>query len=158
MITLDYDKNGTARGELVLPALSDPKHVHWMRAVVTDGEGKTNWVMTHGLPIRLLLDRKPKKDSESQKTVKMLFGANSGKHYGRIYSVQVSSSSFRASLGALLRFFIGSQRNPVHFKYFLTIGDWSARVNPRLQWGYPLCCGSGVDGGPAIADYDHQVR
>jgi S1-C subfamily serine protease len=58
-VTLTYDKKGTAKGEVVLPGLSDPKHVYWMRAVVTDGSGKTSWVLAHGRPINLLLDRKP---------------------------------------------------------------------------------------------------
>jgi hypothetical protein len=59
VVTLTYDKKGTAKGEIVLPPLSDPKHVYWMRAVVTDGADKTTWILAHGTGIRLLLDRKP---------------------------------------------------------------------------------------------------
>lgn len=55
----------------------------------------------------LLCDRKPQKDAESQKVVKTVYGARSGKHLGPIHTVQ---------------------RNPVHNKYFLTVGDWTAKV------------------------------
>jgi hypothetical protein len=59
VVTLEYDKKGTAKGEIVLPKLTDPKHVYWMRAVVTDSTDTTTWVLSHGMPIRLLMDRKP---------------------------------------------------------------------------------------------------
>jgi dynein intermediate chain 2 len=69
--------------------------------------GATRYLVGTEQGVVLLLDRKPKKDSESQKGVKNVFGVKGGKHHGPIYSVQ---------------------RNPVHSKYFLTIGDWTARV------------------------------
>ncbi len=57
----------------------------------------------------LLCDRKAKKDKNSDKSVKQVFGEKGGGHYGPIFSVQ---------------------RNPHQnlLKYFLTAGDWTARV------------------------------
>jgi len=54
----------------------------------------------------LLVDRKAKKDAESTKTLK-LYGKPGAKHHGPIYSIE---------------------RNPIHYKNFLTVGDWTARV------------------------------
>jgi len=54
----------------------------------------------------LYVDRKAKKDADSTKTMKV-YGRQGSKHHGPIRVVE---------------------RNPVHPKYFLTIGDWSAKV------------------------------
>jgi len=63
----------------------------------------------------LLCDRKAKKDAESQKSIKTLYGGrpnqpqqlHQGRHHGPVYAIQ---------------------RNPIHLKYFLTVGDWSAKI------------------------------
>lgn len=55
----------------------------------------------------LLCDRKAKKDSESQKSIKSIYGLENGRHHGPIYSIE---------------------RNPNNLKYFLTVGDWTARI------------------------------
>ena len=57
----------------------------------------------------LLADRKAKKDSESSKSIKASFGSLPGQqgHHGPIYAIQ---------------------RNPFNVKYFMTVGDWTAKV------------------------------
>ena len=57
----------------------------------------------------LLADRKAKKDSESSKSIKATFGSQPGQqgHHGPIYAIQ---------------------RNPFNVKYFMTVGDWTARI------------------------------
>jgi len=57
----------------------------------------------------LLADRKAKKDSESSKNIKATYGAqpNQGGHHGPIYAIQ---------------------RNPFNVKYFMSVGDWTAKV------------------------------
>lgn len=57
----------------------------------------------------LLADRKAKKDSESSKSIKASFGSQPGQqgHHGPIYAIQ---------------------RNPFNVKYFMTVGDWTAKV------------------------------
>eukprot|EP01006_Ploeotia_vitrea_P046809 TRINITY_DN67063_c2_g1_i1.p1 TRINITY_DN67063_c2_g1~~TRINITY_DN67063_c2_g1_i1.p1 ORF type:complete len:579 (-),score=300.96 TRINITY_DN67063_c2_g1_i1:51-1787(-) len=55
----------------------------------------------------VLVDRKAKKDAPSQKSIKSVFGAESGAHHGPIYSVQ---------------------RHPINTKYFMTVGDWTTRI------------------------------
>lgn len=64
--------------------------------------------------VTLLVDRKAKKDDESQKTIKTVYGggynptgAITAAHQAPIYSVQ---------------------RNPLYSKFFLTTGDWSHRL------------------------------
>lgn len=55
----------------------------------------------------LLVDRKAKKDMDSVKAIKAVYGQQDGAHHGPIYSIQ---------------------RNPLNLKYFLTVGDWTARL------------------------------
>ena len=57
----------------------------------------------------LLADRKAKKDAESSKSIKATFGSQAGQqgHHGPIYAIQ---------------------RNPFNVKYFMTVGDWTAKV------------------------------
>lgn len=68
-----------------------------------------------------LIDRKAKKDAESTKSIKNTFGLKGGRHHGPVYSVQ---------------------RNPTNLKYFLSVGDWTARVwmedikQPLMQTRY----------------------
>jgi len=56
-----------------------------------------------------------------QAEVSMRFGMEGGRHHGPVYSMQ---------------------RNPAHLKYFLTIGDWSAKIwsedikSPIMQTRY----------------------
>ena len=69
--------------------------------------GATRYLIGTEQGILLSCDRKAKKDSESQKTVKQIYGYESGRHHGPVYSIE---------------------RNPFFTKYFLTIGDWSARI------------------------------
>ena len=49
--------------------------------------------------------------------VSLRFGVESGKHHGPIYGVQ---------------------RNPVHQKYFLTIGDWTAKIWSEELQSHPI--------------------
>jgi len=68
-----------------------------------------------------LIDRKAKKDAESTKGIKNTFGLKGGQHHGPVYSVM---------------------RNPTNLKYFLSVGDWTARVwmedikQPLMQTRY----------------------
>lgn len=55
----------------------------------------------------LSLERKAKKDFESQKSIRSIYGAETGRHHGPIYTVE---------------------RNPFNVKYMLSVGDWTARV------------------------------
>lgn len=55
----------------------------------------------------LLCDRKAKKDAESQKSIKSIYGVDKGSHHGPVYAVK---------------------RNPFNLKYFMTVGDWTARI------------------------------
>lgn len=57
----------------------------------------------------LLADRKAKKDAESSKSLKATFGSQPGQggHHGPIYAIQ---------------------RNPFNVKYFMTVGDWTAKI------------------------------
>jgi len=54
----------------------------------------------------ILVDRKASKDKGSQKSIKAVYGVQ-GKHHGPVYAVS---------------------RNPFNLKYFLTVGDWTAKV------------------------------
>lgn len=55
----------------------------------------------------LSIERKAKKDSSSQISIKQTFGGDGVGHHGPVYSVK---------------------RNPGNSKYFLSVGDWSAKV------------------------------
>jgi len=55
----------------------------------------------------LLCDRKAKKDSDSQKVVKTTFGWKHGGHFGPVTALQ---------------------RNPLHPKYFMSVGDWTTKI------------------------------
>jgi dynein intermediate chain 2 len=69
--------------------------------------GATRYLVGTEQGVTVLFDRKTKKETDSQKAVKMTYGLRHGRHHGPVYSVQ---------------------RNPFHTKYFLTVGDWSARI------------------------------
>lgn len=69
--------------------------------------GATRYLMGTEQGICLLVDRKAKKDAESTKQIKAIYGLKEGRHHGPIYSIQ---------------------RNPSNPKYFMTVGDWTARV------------------------------
>lgn len=58
-VTLAYDKKGSARGVIALPALSDPKQVYWIRPVLTNARGETRWISAAGQALHMLLERKP---------------------------------------------------------------------------------------------------
>ena len=68
-----------------------------------------------------MIDRKAKKDAESTKVVKSTYGAKGSRHHGPV---------------------VACHRNPYNAKYFLSIGDWSAKVwmedlqNPILNTRY----------------------
>lgn len=68
--------------------------------------GATKYLVGTEQGIVLSVDRKAKKDGESTKSMKV-FGEKAGRHHGPIYSIE---------------------RNSIAPKYFLTIGDWTARV------------------------------
>lgn len=69
--------------------------------------GATKYLVGTEQGLVISCDRKAKKDAESQKSIKQTYGARTGQHHGPIYSVE---------------------RNPYFSKYFLTVGDWTARV------------------------------
>lgn len=69
--------------------------------------GATRYLMGTEQGVCLLVDRKAKKDAESTKSIKSIYGLKEGQHHGPIYSIQ---------------------RNPSNPKYFLTVGDWTSRV------------------------------
>jgi dynein intermediate chain 2 len=55
----------------------------------------------------VFVDRKASKDKGSQKSIKTVYGETVGRHHGPVYSLQ---------------------RNPFNLKYFMTVGDWTARI------------------------------
>lgn len=69
--------------------------------------GATRYLVGTEQGLVTLIDRKAKKDAESTKGIKAVFGLKGGRHHGPVYSVQ---------------------RNPTNLKYFLSVGDWAARV------------------------------
>lgn len=71
--------------------------------------GATRYLIGTEQGIVVLCDRKAKKDSDSQKSIKTIYGqtVSGGAHYGPIYSIQ---------------------RNPFNLKYFLTCGDWCTKI------------------------------
>lgn len=69
--------------------------------------GATRYLMGTEQGVCLLIDRKAKKDAESTKSIKAMYGLKEGRHHGPIYSIQ---------------------RNPSNPKYFLTVGDWTSRI------------------------------
>jgi len=66
----------------------------------------------------LSCDRKAKKDAESTKSMKV-YGKPGSKHHGPIYSIE---------------------RHPFHHKYFLTVGDWTARIWTEDIVTTPIMC------------------
>jgi len=69
--------------------------------------GATRYLVGTEQGLVTLIDRKAKKDAESTKSFKNTFGNKGGKHHGPVYSVH---------------------RNPTNMKYFLSVGDWTAKV------------------------------
>lgn len=70
--------------------------------------GATRYLMGTEQGTSILVDRKAKKDAESTKSIKTVFGAGGyGSHFGPAYSIA---------------------RNPFNSKYFMTVGDWTARL------------------------------
>lgn len=87
------DENGTVFGGTCMEYRSDA--------------GATRYLVGSEQGMGVLADRKAKKDAESTKALKTVFGVDQGRHHGPIY---------------------GIHRNPFNPKYFLTVGDWTARV------------------------------
>jgi dynein intermediate chain 2 len=71
--------------------------------------GATRFLVGTEQGLSLQIDRKAKKDSDSSKSIKSIYGLGpgGGGHLGPVYSIQ---------------------RNPFNLKYFLTVGDWSAKL------------------------------
>jgi len=69
--------------------------------------GATRYLIGTEQGYAMLIDRKAKKDDESTKSIKSMYGLKEGAHYGPIYSIC---------------------RNPSNPKYFLSVGDWTAKV------------------------------
>jgi S1-C subfamily serine protease len=57
VLVLDYDKKGLARGEIIIPAPENPKHVLWFAPVMVDAAGVTRRYGARPIPI-LPLERK----------------------------------------------------------------------------------------------------
>jgi dynein intermediate chain 2 len=77
--------------------------------------GATRYLVGSEQGCALLVERKPNKDGDSQKSLKAIYGEQVGRHHGPIYSVS---------------------RNPVVTKFFLTVGDWTARLwHEDVAWG-----------------------
>lgn len=69
--------------------------------------GPTRYLVGTEAGCILQCDRKAKKDAESQKSIKTVYGKGAGRHHGPVVSVV---------------------RNPTNSKYFLSVGDWSAKL------------------------------
>lgn len=69
--------------------------------------GATRYLVGTEQGLVLMADRKAKKDAESAKSIKSTYGLNGSCHHGPVNSIQ---------------------RNPSNNKYFMTVGDWTARV------------------------------
>lgn len=69
--------------------------------------GATRFLVGTEQGTMLTIERKAKKDQESQKSIKALYGVESGRHHGQVYSVE---------------------RNQFFPKAILTVGDWAARI------------------------------
>jgi len=75
--------------------------------------GATRFLVGTEQGVSILCDRKAKKDAESTKSIKSIYGLSSspqsasGSHHGPVCSIQ---------------------RSPFNVKYFLTCGDWSSKI------------------------------
>lgn len=107
---------------MMLSTPQDPSFVYGGTAMEYKSDaGATRYLVGTEQGRALLVDRKAKKDAVSQTAVKAVYGLEGGKHNGPIYSIQ---------------------RNPQNLKYFLTVGDWTAKIwmedlkNPIMQTKY----------------------
>lgn len=62
--------------------------------------GATRYLVGTEQGVVLLCDRKAKKDAESTKSVKNVYGVASGRHHGPIYSIEVTSAHLSSSHAA----------------------------------------------------------
>jgi len=69
--------------------------------------GATRFLIGTEQGTMMAVERKAKKDQESQKSIKAMYGVDSGRHHGPVYSVE---------------------RNPLFPKFILTVGDWACNI------------------------------
>jgi len=69
--------------------------------------GATRFLVGTEQGTMMAVERKAKKDQESQKSIKSMYGVESGRHHGPVYSVE---------------------RNPLFPKFILTVGDWACNI------------------------------
>eukprot|EP00070_Physeter_catodon_P038348 XP_028345242.1 dynein, 70 kDa intermediate chain, flagellar outer arm-like [Physeter catodon] len=69
--------------------------------------GPTKYLVGTEQGVTVTLKKRPKKGNCTSVEIAQRFGVENGKHYGPVYAVK---------------------RNPFHPKYFLTIGDWTAKI------------------------------
>lgn len=69
--------------------------------------GATRFMIGTEQGTMMTIERKAKKDQDSQKSIKAYYGVESGSHHGPIYSVE---------------------RNAIFPKYILTVGDWACNI------------------------------
>lgn len=105
---------------MLLKAKSDDTYGGASLEYKADG-GATRYLVGTEQGSLMLIDRKAKKDAESTKVVKSTYGAKGSRHHGPV---------------------VACQRNPYNPKFFLSIGDWSAKVwmedlaNPIINSSY----------------------
>ncbi|PHJ21042.1 dynein intermediate [Cystoisospora suis] len=69
--------------------------------------GPTKYLVGTEQGVTVTLKKRPKKGDSKSVEIGTRFGMEIGKHYGPVYAVK---------------------RNPFHPKYFLTVGDWTAKI------------------------------
>ncbi|KEP64338.1 UNVERIFIED_CONTAM: dynein intermediate chain, putative [Hammondia hammondi] len=69
--------------------------------------GPTKYLVGTERGSTVTLKKKPKKGDSKSVEIAQRFGQDTGRHYGPVYAVR---------------------RNPFHPKYFLTVGDWTAKI------------------------------
>nr|CEL64969.1 TPA: dynein intermediate chain, putative [Neospora caninum Liverpool] len=69
--------------------------------------GPTKYLVGTERGSTVTLKKKPKKGDSKTVEIAQRFGQDTGRHYGPVYAVR---------------------RNPFHPKYFLTVGDWTAKI------------------------------
>lgn len=87
---------------------SEGEQVHGATAMSYRSDaGATRYLVATEGGLTALVDRKAKKDAESTKAIKTMYGTEAGAHHGPVYSIE---------------------RHPYAPKYFATVGDWSMRL------------------------------
>lgn len=103
VVVLAYDKKGSARGEITLPALSDPKQVYWIRPVLIGTRGDSRWIAAQGQALHMLLERKPIQLKYQPVAGKQLFANLTSNAVLRLRDPDGEEHSIRSNMKVVLR-------------------------------------------------------